>query len=363
MEEALILTEDDGKSDIFEVKAALKKMIEIQKSRSELRKLRNKIYARIYSCQSVLRHLEKYHSLTEHFIVKFEDKLSVEDIASLESRVQITANAAKMFNPHKKFNLEISKPYNFDPKPDGASNSDMDKEILRRLTRLQCFSKARASDRDNFNADKDSSDLPTKCVTQDIVLASTMKIEDKVMASISETLDKAPISWTRNSIMAATNGEAQNIMKASIRESQNIMKASIRKSRNLTMQTLNTIIANSTSNKVTFDTDKQQELLDLITNLCYMQTSVVTMVIRATIILDKLNMFAKFLNTSKYNSTIQLEQAESVRSGLPPPQSEHVLPVGSLANGVQKVISLSPLNCCWHVVPWKRKGIIYSKLY
>ena len=77
-----ILKQDD---DTSEIPDAVKKRKEMTRIRYQLRKLRNKIYARIYSCQSVLRHLKKYHSLTENFIVNFNDELSVEDVAILES--------------------------------------------------------------------------------------------------------------------------------------------------------------------------------------------------------------------------------------------------------------------------------------
>ena len=64
-------------------------------SRSVLRKFRNKIYTRLFSGQSVLRHIKIYRSLSEEFILRYNAKLSVDEIATLERRVKVTETAAE----------------------------------------------------------------------------------------------------------------------------------------------------------------------------------------------------------------------------------------------------------------------------
>ena len=63
-------------------------------TRSVLRKFRNKIYTRLFSGQSVLRHFKIYRSLSEEFILRYEAELSVDEIATLERRVKVTETTA-----------------------------------------------------------------------------------------------------------------------------------------------------------------------------------------------------------------------------------------------------------------------------
>ena len=193
-------------------------------------------------------------------------------------------------------------------------------------------------------------------------MATTSETHD-IKDNVGETQDhiKAPISETLTTTMWSKNIDMTPSSELSS-ESKNTIKMPI------TSQTCGTIMANSTSNIVTFDTDKQQELLDLITNLCYMQASVVTMVITASIILDQLNMIPTLPNipTSQpilgSDLPVHVKQDGPGQGGKPPPQSEQVLPVVLLKDNVQQVISVSSVNV-WNVTPWKRKGIVYSKLF
>ena len=63
-------------------------------TRSQLRGLRNKVYVRLLSSQSVEKHLMKYQSLTEIFMEEKKTELSLNEIAALESRVQRTEKAS-----------------------------------------------------------------------------------------------------------------------------------------------------------------------------------------------------------------------------------------------------------------------------
>lgn len=63
-------------------------------SRSDLRKLRNKVYVRIFSSQNIQKHLLKYQNLTQEFIKRFESQLTWTEVCSLRRRVEVTVNAA-----------------------------------------------------------------------------------------------------------------------------------------------------------------------------------------------------------------------------------------------------------------------------
>ena len=61
--------------------------------RSDLRKLRNKVYVRIFSGQGVVKHLLTYQFLTESFIREYKTVLSVEEVDSFHRRLKVTKNA------------------------------------------------------------------------------------------------------------------------------------------------------------------------------------------------------------------------------------------------------------------------------
>ena len=63
---------------------------EVSETRSELRKFRNKIYARIQCSQNVDSHMKKYNSLTKDLIERFDSELSVAEVETLENQIQIT---------------------------------------------------------------------------------------------------------------------------------------------------------------------------------------------------------------------------------------------------------------------------------
>ena len=63
-------------------------------SSTQLRKLRNKIYARLSTKQSVKKHLKQYEYLTEAFIQQFGTELSVTKVKILKHRLKRTRNSA-----------------------------------------------------------------------------------------------------------------------------------------------------------------------------------------------------------------------------------------------------------------------------
>ena len=83
--------ESDCSSDQHEVES-----VEQSKtvSSTQLRKLRNKIYARLSTKQSVKKHLKQYEYLTEAFIQQFGTELSVTKVKILKHRLKRTRNSA-----------------------------------------------------------------------------------------------------------------------------------------------------------------------------------------------------------------------------------------------------------------------------
>ena len=84
-------------------------------TRSLLRNLRNNIYFRIHNQLSTYWQMRKYSSATKDFIERYESELSVTEIATLDNRVKVTANAisyAKLRkNKHladQKLNIKLS---------------------------------------------------------------------------------------------------------------------------------------------------------------------------------------------------------------------------------------------------------------
>lgn len=63
-------------------------------TRSELRKLRNKVYIRILTSQSIHKQLNKYRHQTEAFIEERKQELPVHEVATLYKRVERTEKAA-----------------------------------------------------------------------------------------------------------------------------------------------------------------------------------------------------------------------------------------------------------------------------
>ena len=95
-----------------------------------------------------------------------------------------------------------------------------------------------------------------------------------------------------------------------------------------------------------------------------MQTNVVIMVMAATLITDKLTMAFKCASCLNLPNTIR-DLAPLVT--MPDSDGEPGLVQGELGQGsVQQVgvtsVASSP-ECCGSVTPWKRKGIIYTKLF
>ena len=141
-------------------------------SRFELRKLRNKVYVRIFSGQSVQKHLKKYQSLTQAFIKKFETKLSLEEIGALKKRLSSTENAAGA--------------------SDNFRDDDLDKEIIRRLMRVQFGSSFMVS------SETKSVTRYINCQHKYSMLASTCKVVDKSMTTTTSACKNTHLAIIRD---------------------------------------------------------------------------------------------------------------------------------------------------------------------
>ena len=58
-------------------------MIKMSVTRPQLRKLRNKVYIRILSSQTVQKQLERYRNLTEAFILERKQELALDVITAI----------------------------------------------------------------------------------------------------------------------------------------------------------------------------------------------------------------------------------------------------------------------------------------
>jgi len=157
--------------------------------RSELRKLRNKVYVRILSHQSVEKQLTRYQNLIAAFIKRFSTELSSQQIAALQRRVHVTeraASAAAATAPAKPINSFETK------------TCDLGEEILERFRKLKGQSPVLSS----LSTSRERQSLSTKC--RDNFLASTLatsnlvptyKAEDKINLDTSSVC-KAAISTT-----------------------------------------------------------------------------------------------------------------------------------------------------------------------
>ena len=125
----------------------------------------------------------------------------------------------------------------------------------------------------------------------------------------------------------------------------------------ITDQTSTSVMTNPLPSSAEFEMSKQQELFDVISNLCYMQTQVVTMVITATILLDRFDMV---ISTNDFDNSINRPDPalsiSKVCEGDDPPDSSQ-----GCAHGTQ-VTSLG-LTDIGTVTPWRRKGIVFTKLF
>ena len=105
----------------------------------------------------------------------------------------------------------------------------------------------------------------------------------------------------------------------------------------------------------------QQQLLEVITSLCLMQANVVAMLMSATHIVDKLNM--AYMSANDHSTithipdTPLLVTQSNFEDFLPALEQVEPGPVGV------QVTSVTSPQCCSRVIPWKRKGLVFTKLF
>ena len=71
----------------------------VNKSKADLRKLRNDIYWRIRRRRKVKKDVRKYHTMTEDFIDRFKSDLTVDEAAIMRNKVKILRSSARASKP------------------------------------------------------------------------------------------------------------------------------------------------------------------------------------------------------------------------------------------------------------------------
>ena len=112
---------------------------------------------------------------------------------------------------------------------------------------------------------------------------------------------------------------------------------------------------------VKFETSKQQDLLNVMNILCYVQVYMVTMILTVSIILDKLNSEISMCSSQPYSFT---------KSSDPPLMDTHSqpakqVPCQELVQGGVQEVQVSSLGSSdnEYVPPWRRIGNRYTKLH
>ena len=283
-----------------------------------------------------------------------------------------------------------------------VSGEEIDEQIRQRLIKLLFFSKAWAQNSSN------SSSSPNPAVIEEITEVvigdskSSPEIEIIPMESTEQDrqsfnnwyyakVDKLPDHHVRNDHFIESDFKCQSCLKTSPvlptktssqdslemtntgqKQGMDMVTTCWNQGKNLSntwqdMDMVNTGQSGDTdsnSNPFNHKGSEQQELLDVITNLCYMQAYVVTMVITANIILNKLNMISSQLyGVHCHPEPGQTEPGHAELGHSEPGQAEpgQSEPVQEQEEPVQEV-HVSSLNFdeCWTLPPVKWKEIVFT---
>ena len=239
-----------------------------------------------------------------------------------------------------------------------TQSEDIDAQIRHRLTRLQFFSKNWAQNAGNF-----SNSSPAEAMTEPLdnieEVAKASESTAEVIPVVSTEQDRLAFnSWYYATINSPMLTAATEISKNIPSQSSSAMVST---SEQYCDKVINSLTSDPYMTSSTFTQNSpeegQQQLLGVITSLCMMQASVVAMLMSATHILDKLYMASKGENDQSTNT--------SSHPLVTQPTSEDYLPaleqVEPGPGGVQ-VTSVTSAKCL-RVIPWKRKGLVYTKLF
>lgn len=276
-------------------------------SRSDLRKLRNKVYVRIFSNQTIEKYLMRYKILTQEFIQKFETQLTPEEVCSLRRRVQTTVEAASKASMASTF----------------GSTTCARGEGIFTTTTSSVSSKAPLA-----VAESNGISHTTNCRE----VTSGQDSEDKAMDRFSESMSIIMTfanSSVNHKMITSFIGETQLIMRGCIGETC-IPRALGSESKDITRETKmfsSKAISSESVNKsipTPSEVKAKKGILDSVSS----------------------------------------PVSKPEEGGLPLDQAEPALEPGIGVGGVQKKVKLgSQTSYCWNVTPWRRQGIIYTKLF
>ena len=120
---------------------------------------------------------------------------------------------------------------------------------------------------------------------------------------------------------------------------------------------------------MSFDDDQQQELFNVLTTLVSLQANAVIMILTASLLLDKMSMFLKSTSLPVSNQLFFTSIVTDVAPGALQQGAEgslHVHAEGYPAQGSdigEEDGHLCSVFSNVRVKPWKRKGILFSKLF
>ena len=262
-------------------------------------------------------------------------------------------------------------PYDAEPVHAGTAGileEDIDDNIQKRLTKLQFFSRT-------WSKMSENPDFSSISVKPDL-----LQSEEEI--KVSEPIDFVPVKSTEAERQAfndwyyakvgqvnhyqpssdlSTSSHLTNPTLTSLKDTSLINPSSEPQMADLTIlkgQASDTSMTYLTSYSAKPDMSKQHQLLDVITNLCYMQLNVVTMVMTATILLDKLSKITTKAGNIPDQFLINNPDPALI---VTPPSSKTQEPDHS--SSVQGVYVSSDSISLGTVTSWRMNGIVYTKLF
>ena len=409
----------------------------MSKDKADLRRLGNKVYARLEDSQRVRGTLRKYQHLTQKFVDRYASELSEAEAELLKRKVRIARNAAKSsrFKDRKSSNtpskmeietiVEVKEvtivkleedaielvgelddetkcvedckvldrsmenlyvdqvshtppdqtilllpdvPQDLDHHSSDLSentNVDIDEQIRQRLIKLQLFSKVWAK----------SSENSISSLSPNLEIESSEKTEAPSEASDHfSDVEIVPLESTEQDRIAFNNWYYAKVDKHPNQPKSGTPVPVVSSVSELPMSIPN--MANMVPNSDHWNIPmyhnpverNQPELLEIISNLCLMQATVVNMVMSASLIMNKLDSLLMFARSNGQDKSTNTPQST------PPPCDIHPsecyspdLEQDKLSNtGYFKEFPVSNApssQCCRTVTPWKTKGVVLTKVF
>ena len=248
---------------------------------------------------------------------------------------------------------------------------DIDQQIQQRLTKLQFFSQTWAKDSSKY-----SSSLPHTALSEVLDVEVDTKASDDDIAPVMSTeedraefnkwyyakVDGLPCQSNLPHSAASTLITTSTLNMPSQPNSNMISTSELQCSdKVITSQSSDPFMTSSTCNMANLERRRQEQQLEIITNLCFMQANVVAMLMTAIHILEKINRSSRFASKCDHftNGPASAPMVTQPIVGDFLPAQEVVEP----GQGGVQVTSVTSAQCCVRVTPWRKKGLIFTKLF